>query len=299
MSVVEFSDQQQNRALETIERWIKEPPSTGNSRVFTITPMIAAHLLDRYNTDNRPAKPGKIKVYADDLIEDRWWLTGDTIKFSTKGLLRDGQNRLKAVVAADVPMTTHIVFGVADEAFKVMDRGKNRNPSDILAIAGYSYTTALSQAVRWAELISKDEVRSRRSFEPQEVLRLLKETYDTRSPTLSALVPEAVRIYQTSQQPAGMVGALLWHIHRANPRKAAAFQNAWQSGYYGGEFKPLARLQKRVVALHSLTHGRVHDVVRMAMLVKAWNLYVNGAKGRRDEDLDWSPSAGDFPKIEG
>jgi hypothetical protein len=53
-------------------------------------------------------------------------LTGDTIKFGTDGLLKDGQNRLAAVVRSGVSLSTHTVFGIEPLLFDRMDIGKNR-----------------------------------------------------------------------------------------------------------------------------------------------------------------------------
>ena len=102
-------------------------------------------------TISKPAKkPKAIARYADDMAAQRWSLTGDTIKFSNEKRLRDGQNRLAACVRAGAAFSTYIVFGIDDAAFDRMDQGRNRSGSDVLAIAGYSNTAALSGAVRWA-----------------------------------------------------------------------------------------------------------------------------------------------------
>jgi hypothetical protein len=137
----------EQKALERIRRCIDNPPE--NSKVFTITPMVAQALLRDYNFENRPKKPKAIARYADDMAAQRWSLTGDTIKFSAEKRLRDGQNRLMACVQAGAPFTTYIVFGVDDAAFDRMDQGRSRSGSDVLAIAGYTNTAALSGAVRW------------------------------------------------------------------------------------------------------------------------------------------------------
>jgi hypothetical protein len=102
------------------------------------------------------------------MMADEWMLTGDTIKFSDAGLLRDGQNRLRACQRAGVPFRTHIVFGIEDEAFDRLDQGKNRNGADVLSIAGYQYVTALSGAVRWTHLIETGRAKSRDSS-PQRI----------------------------------------------------------------------------------------------------------------------------------
>jgi hypothetical protein len=136
----------EQKTLERIRRCIDNPPE--NSKVFTITPMVAQALLRDYDFENRPKKPKAIARYADDMAARRWSLTGDPIKFSKeKKHLRDGQNRLKACVRAGAPFTTYIVFGVDDAAFDRMDQGRNRSGSDVLTIVGYTNTAALTPLI--------------------------------------------------------------------------------------------------------------------------------------------------------
>ena len=169
--------------------------------MFTITPVIAEALLRDYNFDNRPKKPKAIARYAEDMAAQRWSLTGDTIKFSKEKRLRDGQNRLAACVRAGAPFRTYIVFGIDDTAFDRMDQGRNRSGSDVLAIAGYSNTAALSGAVRWAHLIETGRAKNRDTYPAPEVLRLLRERYGV----LPDYLPQARGIYAITKQPLSMV----------------------------------------------------------------------------------------------
>jgi hypothetical protein len=280
----------EEKTLERIRRYIDSPPE--NSKVFTITPTIAEATLREYNFENRPKKPKAIARYADDMAAQQWSVTGDTIKFSKEKRLRDGQNRLMACVRAGVPFCTYIVFGVDDAAFDRMDQGRNRSGSDVLAIAGYSYTAALSGAVRWAHLIETGRAKHRDTYPAPEVLRLLQERYGA----LPDYLQQARAIYTNTKQPLSMVTALLYLFHRANPAKAADFANAWETGNKGPEFMAIDLMQRKIWGLQALTSGRVHDVVRAALIIKAWNLFVAGRKGRGDANIAWEMSE-PFPNI--
>jgi hypothetical protein len=279
----------QEKTLDRIRRYIANPPE--NSKVFTITPVTAETLLREYNFDNRPKKPKAIARYADDMSARRWSLTGDTIKFSKGKRLRDGQNRLAACVRAGGPFTTYIVFGIDDQAFDCMDQGRNRSGSDVLAIAGYSNTAALSGAVRWAHLIETGRVKHRDTYPAPEVLRLLQERYGS----LPDHIQQARAIYVTTGQPLSMVTALLYLFHRAHPAKASEFSNAWETGNKAPEFNAIGLMQKKIWGLQSVTSGRVHDVLRAALVIKAWNLFIAGRKGRMP-DFEWHVSEL-FPKV--
>ena len=277
--------------IARIARYVDSPPE--NSRIFTITPGVAEHVLKTYNTGNRPKKPANIAKYASHMAAASWALAGDTIKFSDAKILRDGQNRLMACVRSGTPFVTHVVFGIADDAFSLMDQGKNRDGSDLLSIAGYSNTTSLAAAVRWAYLIDEGRVKSRDTLPPNKTLELVTERYQT----LPNLIPIASAVYRLTGQPIGMVAALLHVFGRKNISKASQFSSAWANGEHGGQYASLGKLQKEIARLASSSSGRVHDVVRAALVVRAWNAFVEGRKGNLS-DFTWKPSDV-FPEIGG
>lgn len=285
-----LTDEEQ-KTLAQIKRWIIDSPET--SRVVTITPNIAFILLKEYNRNNRPLKPAKIAEYRVDMSTDEWGTTGDTIKFSDQSKLRDGQNRLTACYQSGCAFETHIVFGIPDHLFDRMDRGKTRDGSDLLAIAGYSNTTQLAVAVRWVHLLESGSVKRRTSLEPRQVLNMLQEKY----PTLPDFAQQARRVYDSTRQPIGLVLAMLYLFALKNPHAASDFAAAWAGGKWEGRFKAIGLMQAGLMKLHEASMGRVHDVVRAAFMVKAWNFYAAGRRGTKAEFL-WALSD-DFPTIEG
>lgn len=264
----------EEKTRERVLHYIEHPPE--NSRVFKISPAFAGELLRDFNKGNRPRKPRDIQRYADAMAADLWLLTGDTLKFSDAGKLRDGQNRLMACVRAGTPFRSHVIFGIADAAFDRLDQGRNRNGADVLAIAGFVQTTALAGAIRWAHLIESGRGDKRDTYSPPQLLRLLQERYE---PVLPSFVNQGRAIYQVTTQPAGLVTALLYLFDRADSAKAAEFAGAWQSGKYGGKFKPIGLMQAKIARLHAQSSGRVHDVIRAALIIRAWNLFVAGKRG--------------------
>jgi hypothetical protein len=283
-------DLDEQKTLARIRHYISHPPV--QSRVFTLTPMICETLVNDYNQGNRPDKPRNIARYSDDMAADNWPLTGDTIKFSNARRLRDGQNRLKACIRCGVSFQTHMVFGIDDEAFDRLDQGRNRNGADVLAIAGYPNAVVLSAAVRWVHLIESDRAKARDTYPPAEILRLLRERYD---PALPGFVQQGRAISKETGQPHGFIVAILYLIHRANPTKAADFTLAWETGKFDGKFKAIGLLHSRLASIRASTSGRVHDVVRAALIILAWNIYVAGRKGRSN-DFAWDLTQ-PFPTI--
>lgn len=99
------------------------------AEVMTVTPELAKEFL-KGNTLNRSVSNSRVTLYAKDMKDSKWTLTGNGISISKDGRLLDGQHRLLAVVKADVPVQmlvcTEIDNGVAE-----FDTGRKRSLADM------------------------------------------------------------------------------------------------------------------------------------------------------------------------
>jgi hypothetical protein len=288
-------DENDQKAMAAIDRSITQPPE--NSRVFTITPAMSRYIVVRYNQHNRPKKPGHIGRYARDMEKGHWVVTGDNLKFSDAQRLRDGQNRLLACIKSGQPFRTHIVFGIPDEYFSKMDQGKIRGGSDLLAIEGVTHPGDTAAAVRWAELFMSGTVVQRTTFAPPEILELYRTTHSA----VSNFITDAQHVKKATAhagkpgQPTGVVAGALYAFDQIDPADAAKFAMAWASGKWSGQYKPIDVMQKRIREIEAQAVGRVHDVVRAALIVIAWNATRKVGKGDK-KAFDWK--LGDpFPAI--
>jgi hypothetical protein len=171
-----------------------------------------------------------------------------------------------------------------------MDRGKNRNPSDVFHIAQISYPSDTSATVRWLILIENGEAKSRTTFQPDHLLR---EYGNLDAAKLEACVKIARKIKNIIKQPVGPLAAVYYLARQKNAQKADEFFKKWADG----EPHPIQqKLTKKIMKMASENNGRVHDVVRTALLVQAWNHFVKGQKGAMTK-LDWSLKL-PFPMIQ-
>jgi hypothetical protein len=92
-----------------------------------------------------------------------WQLTGEAIKLDDQGRVRDGQNRLRAIVQAGIPVRSVVAHGVSEDTVDVMNTGRSRNAADVLHIHGYPNQNALAAAARGLMFVE----RYRRVFPPQ------------------------------------------------------------------------------------------------------------------------------------
>lgn len=100
----------------------------------TITKDRALEMLTK-NTRNRPFQESRIQLYAHQLRKGEWEVNGESVKFSTTGILMDGQNRLAACVRTGIPLVTLVIYDIPDSVFNTIDTGKSRSAADVLAIS--------------------------------------------------------------------------------------------------------------------------------------------------------------------
>lgn len=255
-----------------IAKYLINPPET--SVIIEIDPDTAASILGERNKGNRPPKPNKVQQFSGDMSENRWGLTGDTIKFGSDGRLLDGQNRLSACVRSKRSFRTHVVFGIDPALFGRMDIGKPRNPADILHIAGFKYASTLAAAIRWAHLLDTDPY-DRSTLQPDFVLELAKTKYGDMDPFLKI----GRDINRQFAHPAGQMAALMYQFSKSNHAKADEFVRAWLRGERNGKYQIIDTMQALLHSQKANNNGRIHELTRASIIVKAWNIFKAGQKG--------------------
>lgn len=108
------------------------------TKVITITPEMAAEFLKHNIVTNRRKSTAIIQRYARVMKAGGWNLTHQGIAFDEYGNLIDGQHRLEAIIAANVPikmMVTYNVEHAEGETFSI-DVGNRRTVSNIIQMSG-------------------------------------------------------------------------------------------------------------------------------------------------------------------
>lgn len=265
------------KLIERIKDLMHTHKNDEGSIILEITPQAALHVLQNWRGGhNRVEKPKAIRRYQADMENDDWLLNGSTVVFTDQHLLGDGQNRMAACIRAVKPFRTHVVFGVPQRYFRSIDQGRVRGPGDLLKISGVSNSAHVAQAVRWAELLETGKVPRRITFDAPAILRL----YETKHDAVRDWLEEARAVHRLHGQPTGMVMALLYSFDKVDPELAADFGEAWGTGTVTARFRAITAMQTETTRLKNQTAGRVHDVVRVAMIINAWNAIRRGQKGR-------------------
>jgi hypothetical protein len=102
-----------------------------NVVVKTATKELVDSLL-AMNTANRKIKPAVVKMYHQDICDNRWMITNQGIGVDINNVLVDGQHRLQAIKMAGYPaVPILIVYGLDPECRNVVDTHSKRTTRDM------------------------------------------------------------------------------------------------------------------------------------------------------------------------
>ena len=130
-------------------------------KTIEFTPKLARKILATLNIGNRRDKPTQIKLYADSMRNNSWDDNGEALKFGWDGLLKDGQNRLKACIQAKKGFKSSTFFGLDPKFFINYDTGKNRNANDVFHIMGIKYSKYIGGVIRLMCAWERNDTSSR------------------------------------------------------------------------------------------------------------------------------------------
>ena len=102
-----------------------------NFNVEMITPELAKEYLKR-NVVNRGLRKTSIRIWAGIMRRGNWDITHQGIAFNTNGELIDGQNRLNAIIKANVPVQMVVARDLPHNEYRELsvDQGNKRNYAD-------------------------------------------------------------------------------------------------------------------------------------------------------------------------
>lgn len=268
------------KQIEILNKLIKDAPE--NSRICEFTPEVAEYILSNLNVKNRPRKTQKIIEYKRDMQDDNWSLTGETIKFGSDGLLKDGQNRLAACMQGQVPFTSHAIFGIDPNTFHHMDTGKNRGADDVLAIMGVADAKKIALTIKFLLNWEKGKTNTAGAADNQSI----KDAYLTKynPDLLREGVSWAQKVYAQTRYPIGPIAATFYCAVDANMRDTIErFFIAMMNGTGKVNSGPV-RLMKHITFMRmNRVHISSHDY--SVLLSRAVHCFVNN-KSMTKADLN-------------
>jgi len=275
------------------EAWCLVPHDEPEIRRVTITPALASKLLalnpaqvmTPQGLKNRPMTPSLVTDYKNDIVNGDWKVTHQGVAIDTNMTLQDGQHRLKAIEETGEAQDMFVAVGMDPDNFKVIDTGRNRKYSDVLAMRGMTDTFATGATVRLSYIYLHRNFTSTHKVTNAMVLELLESDVDAFGDAMSV----GRRVYSQALIPRVAAGAAYFLIRRVNTKRDTAeffdlvINGANDTGQKLRADHPAERLR------YAVNKGRADGRRRtgpehLALIIKAWNAY---AESRELKMLTW------------
>ena len=253
-----------------------------SATVETITPDLARDLLEM-NTNNRRLDEKVVNLYAQDIKNGNWILSGEPIIISSEGYILDGQHRLAAVIKADIPIKTLLVWGSPADAFKVIDTGKVRTGGDIFYIAGVNCANTVSGSLSRYFTIKKNRVLPAKNagIRPAEIAtskQVLFDFYKENKELTDSCVRHGQRCYSRLRALSitTYAGYEIFLAHDRN-HPVDTVQDFFTQVTTGENITNSSCLALRNVLIRKATGAARYTPTELAAYIsKAWNAFITG-----------------------
>lgn len=236
-----------------------------------VTPDLAAEWLT-HNTHNRSLKPTYRQRYAADMQTGEWTWTGEPIRFAADGRLLDGQNRLHALIDAEVTLPMLVIRGLPAEAQDDMDTGAPRKFADVLKLRGEPNANHLAALVR---RVAAWDAGARRNLNSVVTSYSALTRTLTEHPELRDLVNPARKVADACGLTGSLAGLAWWVFGNVDAEDAEFFFTRLADGQSLVKGDPIFELRRTLHDSKSVK-GERSETYLLAITIKAWNAYRQG-----------------------
>lgn len=269
--------------------------------IITITPAMASSWLEASKFDNRRVDDRNVDKIARDIKAGKWIFDGNPIRFDSEGNIVDGQHRLWGIITSGKAIQSAVVRGLSEDAKNVIDTGKARSNHDILHFNGYKNNLPLATATRlWIgyrtngrDMKKWASSNSSRRLSINEILREIKTTPG---------IPEAVQATLGNKFSRKLIGngtaAFCFYIlNKIDSSDCNEFFYLLDSGADLHDGNPILALRNWLMVkdYKSKNGGNVQIMIKMAVIIKAWNAF---RKQRSIQRLSYAIDKEAFPTAE-
>lgn len=236
--------------------------------IMEVTPAQAREWL-ALNTNNRTIRRTVVERYKGDIERGEWQLNGEAIVLNGGSLL-DGQHRLLACVEAGKPFQSVVVTDAPETAMQTIDQGVSRSLPDVLKWRGYVNQNQVAAAIRtcWRW----DNGMLLRSTTPSisQSLAWLDEN--------DSIISAARFGHRLTAAPLRMrsavAGPAYFKAISAGGDQAHEFFDRLIDGEHIAHGDPVYALRRALINNAIRVHGRMSPNVMLALVIKAWNAWV-------------------------
>jgi hypothetical protein len=224
------------------------------------------------------------------MTDKRWIFDRQPIRFNANGRLLDGQHRLNAIVKSGVTQQILVVTGIASEAFKVMDTGKNRNAKDVFKINNVPYDSQVATSTRLVLNLKRGVNASAEKVSHSELL----EFYEAHEGILDC-VKKSESLYKEFSRILtwNNISGFMYLFSEKSVTDSEQFFHKLCTGLDLSIDSPIYVLRKRLM-LDAVNVQKLPRTDKQALIIKAWNNY---RKDNKIKYLKWTKENEKFPTI--
>jgi hypothetical protein len=251
--------------------WLNECIERGQREVFSeptlLTPGLAGELLRR-NPDNRYISATKLSQLVADMKAGKWAFNGEPLIVSKDGLLNDGQHRCNAIVDANKPIPTVILFGVERDTRLTVDQGKQRSAGDYMTMRGDASAQLCAGIIR---LLIPYERAKGKSVGTQNIVTNAEilARFD-RDPDIQKAADFASKHRSKCFLFPALIGFCFYVLANVDEDDAIAYMTQVTGGEGLNKRDPAYTVRERLLNLKNSRNDKIHVVFR------GWNAFRQG-----------------------
>lgn len=241
---------------------------------YIITPFLAAEIFEN-KAKNRAVKEGHVQRMVADIQSKMWRPNGEPLIFNEDMELSDGQNRIRAIIVANIPAECYCIFQIPKKYFPTFDTGVPRQGTDIAHILGFTSCNAVAATARLAIQYAEGTItKTGQSRFPNE---RLKQYMDKNREKLN----EAVRFVNKHKTnlakiiPISHAAFLYYETAEVHPKESGVFIERLSDGAGLERGSGILLLRDRMRELQGKKH-HLTKVQKLALLIKVWRGFITG-----------------------
>lgn len=249
------------------------------------------------NVTNRRIRRNSVIAYAKDMKSGKWKdNTGELIKISKSNVLLDGQNRLLALIDANVSLYFHVAFDVNDDVFPVLDTGKPRGGSDTLQIYGAKNYTRISAIVQSYNVLKRGGLNFKLNMDSQTKLtnQAILDIYCERESFWQEVGKKADSWYHHFSKilTYSTIGSFYALFYDIDPDDAKEFFDQLCVPNHYQKHPTVVVLNKKLIE-DKISNKKITSSYRNAYVIKTWNAF---RLNKNTKILSYNPEKENLPK---
>lgn len=240
-----------------------------------LTPEVGQAMLDRNGRTQRNVKEQHILEMIDDIKNDRFPFTGQTIIQDTNGDLIDGQHRIRAVITAGKPILVLVVRNVDPDAYFAIDNTARRQVADVMRADGYDNVTALGCALRHLDRYQNGKLMGMGSYTQSRLSTPAARELIMEHPNLQMSIHITTKIGRLCRSW-GAIGFCHYIFSQKDPKATETFFHAITTGEGLFEGDPILAWRRKLLEKGERSSNSGDEVIFLTF--KAWDMWRNGRK---------------------